>query len=174
MTKKREEYTIEIRKNNRDDFLKKKRMGKLEETVQNKEKNEKNLFIESCLQRTFTYNDFHYLAECLLSHVLENEIMGIIGLRKMLSYEKNPPIQAAIDANLLPKIIELMNRNDEPSLQLESTWALTNIAMGNSSHIQSIFDRGGVKTLIGLLGSPMPEIVDQVILVKNIILICFL
>jgi|NOAtaT_7_FD_contig_41_1825196_length_1189_multi_4_in_0_out_0_1 hypothetical protein len=43
---------------------------------------------------------------------------GCIGLRKILSIEENPPIQAAIDANLIPKLIEFIKLEDQPHLQL--------------------------------------------------------
>ena len=94
--------------------------------------------------------------------VLKNEYLGVIGLRKLLSIEENPPIQAVIDANLIGKFIEFMGRSDQPSLQLESTWALTNIATGNSHQTQTIVDRGGLEALILMVNSQIPELIDQV------------
>lgn len=126
---------------------------------------ELKLYIDSCLQKTFSYDDFSFLVENLTSGNLRNEYLGIIGLRKLLSLENHPPIQLVIDSNLIPKMIELMGRNDQPSLQLESTWCLTNVATGDSYQIQTILDRGGLNALIGLMRSPLLELVDQV---KNI------
>jgi len=48
----------------------------------------------------------------------------------LLSLENDPPIQAVIDANVVPKLIIFLSRNDLPKLQFEAAWALTNIASG--------------------------------------------
>ena len=103
------------------------------------------------------------MVENLTSNNLKNEYLGVIGLRKLLSLEDHPPIQMVIDSNLIPKLIELMGRKEQPSLQLESTWCLTTLATGDSYQIQTILDRGGLNALLGLLGSPLNELIDQVI-----------
>lgn len=43
---------------------------------------------------------------------------GLIGVRKILSIADNPPIQAIIDAGLVPKMIEYVKQNEYPQLQL--------------------------------------------------------
>ena len=119
-------------------------------------------YIKTCLERQYTINEFPFLIENINSKILKNEYLGVIGIRKILSIEISPPIQSVIDANLVPKLLEFMERSEHPSLQLESTWALTNIATGNSFQIQSIVDRGGLTALIKLLESPLLDLVDQV------------
>lgn len=163
LTKKREEFTLEIRKNTREDFLRKKRIGNLDDHLQTNESKEKKEYIEECLQKQFTYDDIPFLVEHINSENLKDQYLGTIGIRKVLSLETNPPIQTVIDNNLLPKFIEFMAKNEEPSLQLESTWALINIATGNCHQTQSIIDRGGLYSLINLMNSPLPELVDQAI-----------
>ena len=83
---------------------------------------------------------------------------GIIGIRKILSVDKNAPIQLVIDANLVPKMIQFMKQIKFPRLQMEATWALTNIASGTSHQCQSIIDKGGIPLFVGLLSSPNPSI----------------
>ena len=43
---------------------------------------------------------------------------GMIGVRKILSIADSPPIQAVIDAGLVPKMIEYIKQQDYPQLQL--------------------------------------------------------
>jgi hypothetical protein len=45
-------------------------------------------------------------------------IFGTIGFRRLLSQEKNPPIQQVIDANLVPRFIHFLSRVDFPKLQV--------------------------------------------------------
>jgi hypothetical protein len=47
-----------------------------------------------------------------------NQHNGMIGVRKILSIAENPPIQAVIDAGLVPKMIEYIKQQDYPQLQL--------------------------------------------------------
>lgn len=78
---------------------------------------------------------------------------GLIGIRKILSIAENPPIQPVIDAGLVPKMIEYVKQTEYPQLQLEATWALTNVASGNSIQCQSIVDKGGIPLFVQLLKS---------------------
>jgi hypothetical protein len=45
------------------------------------------------------------LGDYINSQDLEKIYYGIIGIRKLLSVDKDPPIQLVIDANLVTKII---------------------------------------------------------------------
>lgn len=62
-------------------------------------------------------------------------VFASIGLRRLLSFEKNPPIQNFIDANLIPKFIQYLARSDLPKLQFEAAWCLTNVASGSYQHV---------------------------------------
>ncbi len=77
----------------------------------------------------------------------------MIGIRKILSVQQDPPIQEIIDAGLVPKMIEFVKQSEYPQLQLEATWALTNVAAGTSAQCQTIIDKGGIPLFVELLQS---------------------
>jgi importin subunit alpha-1 len=87
----------------------------------------------------------------------------MIGIRKLLSVEKALPIQAVIDANVVPKMIKFMSETAYPRLQMEAAWALTNIASGTSAQCQSIIDKGGIPLLVKLLSSPYDDVIEQAV-----------
>lgn len=90
------------------------------------------VYIDQCLKKPYTVNDFPELLQCVYSNDVMKQHYGVIGLRKILSVEDGPPIQMVIDANIVPRLIEFIKKEDHAHLQLESAWALTNIASGTS------------------------------------------
>ena len=42
------------------------------------------------------------------------KFMGTCGIRRLLSFEENAPLQKVIDNNLVPKFIANLNRDDFP------------------------------------------------------------
>jgi hypothetical protein len=43
-------------------------------------------------------------------------LFATIGFRRLLSKEKNPPIQQVIDSNLVPKLLLLLQRSNFPKI----------------------------------------------------------
>ena len=76
-----------------------------------------------------------------------------------MSVADEPPIQPIVDTGIIPKFIEFINQEEYPQLQLEATWALTNVASGSTQQCQSIVDKGGIPLFIKLLKSKYPGIV---------------
>jgi len=60
-------------------------------------------------------------------------------------------------------MIEYVKQTNYPQLQLEATWALTNVASGTTVQCQSIIEKGGINLFVELLKSPNMGIVEQAV-----------
>jgi len=118
----------------------------------------------SFLRASYSMDNFANLIQAVNNNddILEQH-RGMIGIRKILSIAENPPIQSIIDAGLIPKMITYVKQSEFPQLQLEATWALTNVASGTTIQCQSIIDKGGIPLFVDLLKSTNMGIVEQAI-----------
>jgi len=106
---------------------------------------------------------FSQFIENIYSSDLRVQHQGLVGLRKILSIEQNTPIQKAVDAKVIPKLIEFLCLENLPYLQLEAAWIMTNIACGTTEQTEQIVTRGAIRHFVKLLKSPRGEISEQAV-----------
>uniref|UniRef100_A0ACB8GF64 Importin subunit alpha-4 n=1 Tax=Sphaerodactylus townsendi TaxID=933632 RepID=A0ACB8GF64_9SAUR len=129
MRRHRNEVTIELRKSKRDEHLLKKRNVPQEESLEDSDVDAdfkaQNVTLEAILQNATSDNPVIQLS-------------AVQAARKLLSSDRNPPIDDLIKSGILPILVKCLERDDNPSLQFEAAWALTNIASGTSAQTQAV------------------------------------
>uniref|UniRef100_A0A8B9LHX4 Importin subunit alpha n=1 Tax=Astyanax mexicanus TaxID=7994 RepID=A0A8B9LHX4_ASTMX len=113
MRRQRTEVVVELRKNKRDEHLLKR--------------------------RNVPHEDISTKVKTLM--LLDNQgiqLSAVQAARKLLSSDRNPPIDDLIKSGILPILVHCLDRDDNPSLQFEAAWALTNIASGTSEQTQAV------------------------------------
>jgi importin subunit alpha-6/7 len=85
--------------------------------------------------------------------------VAIRGFRKLLSVEKDAPVQECIDCGAIPMFVDLLKRQDFPEAQFEATWALTNVA--STSRTAVVVECGSIPYLCQLLTVASPELREQ-------------
>jgi hypothetical protein len=63
-------------------------------------------------------DQFAELVSNIISDNVDLKHRGVIGIRKVISVDHDPPIQQVIDAQLVPILIEMCKQTLYPQLQL--------------------------------------------------------
>lgn len=74
--------------------------------------------IEQLLTADYSLDMFPDLVACLLNEDIAAKHRGVIGFRKLLSNNEEPPIQLLVDHKLVPVFIEFMKQSSYPQLRL--------------------------------------------------------
>ena len=110
---------------------------------------------------TFEDSEIPTLAQKVLSNDSEELHHGLIGLRKLLSKEDQPPLQPVIDAGVVPRLVQLISTSSVKKIQLEAAWCLTNLCSGTTQQTLYVIQNGAIKSFISLLSSDDADVVEQ-------------
>jgi len=159
LRRRREEQNVEIRKQKREENLSKRRNLHLTAAASSdsEDEDQQTLSIKMQLQEQLPG-----MISQLYSANFDDQLTSLTKFRKLLSKEKNPPIEEIISCGVVPKFVEYL-RSPQPLIQFESAWAVTNIASGTSSQTQVVIDAGAVPIFVELLRNTVPDIREQAV-----------
>merc|ERR1739838_55759 len=149
------DVTVELRKSKRDDTLTKKRQieGLTADSTDD----------EDALRENLSTASLETIVEKARSADNATQLAAVQAARKLLSSDRNPPIDALINSGILPVLVKCLEDIDNPSLQFEAAWALTNIASGTSRQTQAVVQAGAVPLFLKLLQSSSQNVCEQAV-----------
>eukprot|EP01130_Rhizamoeba_saxonica_P002268 TRINITY_DN12108_c0_g1_i1.p1 TRINITY_DN12108_c0_g1~~TRINITY_DN12108_c0_g1_i1.p1 ORF type:complete len:522 (+),score=116.16 TRINITY_DN12108_c0_g1_i1:38-1603(+) len=149
----RQDESIQIRKKKREETMFKRRRAEVDSDDEDYEvtpfnSNAQKVELEELRKMIYSQDD----------HVLLN---AVTSYRKQLSHREHPPIKEVIEQGVIPRLVEILGRNDNSHLQFEAAWALTNVASGTSEHVKTLIHAGAVPVFRDLLTSPDQDVREQ-------------
>ncbi|XP_074104172.1 karyopherin subunit alpha [Cotesia typhae] len=154
--RRRNEVSIELRKARRDDQLLKRRNITIEAIESSPKSPESS--VQSPVGMTI-----EEIVNGMNSSDPHLQLQATQNCRKMLSREKHPPIDTMINQGIVPRCVEFLSYNNNPALQFETAWALTNIASGTSEQTHIVINNGAIPKFIELLKSPAQNVAEQAV-----------
>ncbi|KAJ8917162.1 hypothetical protein NQ315_012654 [Exocentrus adspersus] len=155
MRRRRIGQTVELRKARKDDQLLKRRNISVSEEV------------TSPLQENNASSPVSMNAEEIMYGMMNPDetiqFKATRACRKILSRERNPPIDHMIRLGVVPRCVEFLGKMHNPPLQFEACWALTNIASGTSEQTAAVVQEGAIPRLQALLSSPRIDVAEQAV-----------
>ncbi|RCN27234.1 Armadillo/beta-catenin-like repeat protein [Ancylostoma caninum] len=110
----------------------------------------------------FDSNLLHQIVTMARSSDPNIKLGAVQQARKMLSSDRNPPIDDLISSDILPILVNCLV-SDDVNLQFEAAWALTNIASGTSEQTQAVVNAGAVPLFLQLLSSGNMNVCEQAV-----------
>ncbi len=110
---------------------------------------------------TFEDSALPTLVQKVQSNDAEDLFYGLIGLRKLLSKDENPPVQAIIDTGIVPRLIQLTSVESAKEILIEAAWCLTNLCSGTTEQTLHVIQNGAVASFLSLLKSDNPEVAEE-------------
>ncbi|XP_031549257.1 importin subunit alpha-3-like [Actinia tenebrosa] len=149
LRQRRNDVTVELRKAKREDRLQKRRNVPLDLTDEKDD--------------IFPRKDLSTIVLEAASTDPVVQLKAVQAARKLLSKDKNPPIDDLIKSGILPILVQCLQQANNAALQFEAAWALTNIASGTSEQTQAVVSAGAVPHFMELLNSPRQHVCEQAV-----------
>jgi len=150
--RRRENVSINIRKNKKEQGLAKRRNIQLNNFVQAENSASTTVDLDSRLDEMPT------LVAGVNAACPKLNLAATRGIRKLLSAEQDPPVMQVIEAGVLPRLVQLLGAPDT-TVQFEAAWALTNVA--STEHTEVVVQYGAVPPLALLLENVNADVREQ-------------
>jgi importin subunit alpha-2 len=164
LRRRRIEVSVDLRKAKKDDLLSKRRNVQVSD-------DESDTGYSPLKDRTNAQQPLMTVDEIktgIFSTDFKVAFKATQAARKILSRERNPPIDVLIEAGLVPKLVAFLNvsspdQSETNQMLFEAAWALTNIASGNSDQTRVVVEAGAVPHFIRLLEYPDLNVSEQAV-----------
>ncbi|KAG0006525.1 Importin alpha subunit (Karyopherin alpha subunit) (Serine-rich RNA polymerase I suppressor protein) [Modicella reniformis] len=156
LRRNRNELNVELRKQKREENLSKRRNLVIAAGPEESEDEEANA---ASIQ---FHEQLPSMIQGVMSDNVEDQLAATTRFRKLLSKERNPPIDEVIRCGVVPRFVEFL-RSPHAVVQFEAAWALTNIASGSSPQTQYVIEAGAVPLFVELLSSPVADVKEQAV-----------
>jgi len=145
--RQRENEAVSIRKEKRADMVSKKRQMIMQP--------------EDGVPMEMPREDITSLVKKVYQGDAQTRLENVIKIRRLLSSDDQPPIPQIIKTGVVPTFIRFLREHDQPKLQFESAWVLTNIASGTADQTKLVVSEGGIPAFVELLSSSSEQLREQ-------------
>ncbi|MCO5600194.1 hypothetical protein L7F22_054302 [Adiantum nelumboides] len=153
---RRRRHAITVGKERRDAVVRAKRMRRTDASDEGmivEEKFSEKTLDEDTIQAVQDLKSLFTMSNAKSSS--QKRMEALRRLRRLLSCSSNPPVDAAVEAGIVPILVKCLEFGSSDEQLVEAAWCLTNIASGDSEHTLAILP--ALPLLIAHLGGKSPS-----------------